>query len=226
MGVGRRDQRVLDMGTGTGALARGFARAGCVVTGIDPSLALLDQARHLDAAAEVNITYMVGRAEDTGLEAEGWDVVSAGQCWHWFDRDRAAAEVRRLLAAAGTLVICHLDYLPLPGNVCSATEALILQYNPRWTMAGGTGIHGEWTVEVAVADFEQIETFSFDVTIPFTHEAWRGRMRTCNAIGASLPDASVADFDRALAQLLTERFPQEPIFVPHRTWALVARTPS
>jgi SAM-dependent methyltransferase len=225
MGAGRRGQRVLDLGTGTGALARGFARSGCSVTGLDPSTPLLDQARQLDAAARVNITYVVGRAEDTGLTPGAWDVVTAAQCWHWFDRDRAAAEARRLLAARGTLVICYLDYLPLPGNVCSATESLILQYNPRWTMAGGTGIHGEWTVEIGVAGFDRIETFSFDVTIPFSHEAWRGRMRTCNAIGASLPDAGVANFDRALTQLLTERFPSEPIFVPHRAWALVARAP-
>lgn len=226
MRVGRRGQRVLDLGTGTGALARRFARAGCAVTGLDPSHALLDQARRLDIKAQVSISYVVGRAEDTGLRAGGWDVVSAAQCWHWFDRQRAAWEARRVLAAGGALVICHLDYLPLPGNVCQATEALILQYNQRWSMAGGTGIYGEWTVEVAAAGFERIETFSFDVTIPFTHEQWRGRMRTCNAIGASLPEATVADFDQALAQLLAEQFPDEPICVAHRSWALVARAPS
>jgi SAM-dependent methyltransferase len=226
MGIGRRGQRVLDLGTGTGALARGFARAGCAVTGLDPSAALLDQARRLDVQAQMSIEYVVGHAEETGLEAGGWDVVSAAQCWHWFERKRAAREARRLLVPGGTLVICHLDYLPLPGNACEATEALILRYNPGWPMAGGTGIHGEWTVEVAGAGFERIETFSFDVTIPFTHEQWRGRMRTCNAVGASLPDATVAEFDQALARLLAERFPDEPIFVGHRSWALVAQAPS
>jgi SAM-dependent methyltransferase len=225
IGVGQRGHSVLDLGTGTGALARGFARRGCAVTGLDLSPALLDQARRLDATAGVSITYMVGRAEDTGLEAGGWDVVTAAQCWHWFERDRAAVEARRLLAPGAALVICHLDYLPLPGNVCSATEALVLEYNPRWAMAGGTGIHGEWTVEVAGAGFERIETFSFDVELPFTHDQWRGRMRTCNAIGASLPDATVAAFDRALGQLLAAQFPEEPISVPHRSWALVARAP-
>jgi SAM-dependent methyltransferase len=225
MGVGRRGQRVLDLGTGTGGFARGFAHAGCAVTGLDPSRRLLDQARRLDVEAHVSITYVVGWAEDTGLDAGGWEVVSAAQCWHWFDRGRAAGEARRLLVPGGALVICHLDYLPLPANVCHATEALILQYNPGWSMAGGTGIHGEWTVEVDAAGFEQIETFSFDVTIPFTHEQWRGRMRTCNGIGASLPDETVAEFDRALARLLAEQFPDEPLLVRHRSWALVARAP-
>src|SRR3974390_1643090 len=120
MGVGRRGQRVLDLGTGTGALARGFARAGCAVTGLDPARALLEQARRLDAVAGVQTVYVVGCAGDAGLGGGRWDAVTAGQCWHRFDRDRAAAEARRLLTAGGSLAICHLDYLSSPGNVCAA----------------------------------------------------------------------------------------------------------
>ena len=40
-------------------------------------------------------------AEDTGLPAHAWDVVSAGQCWHWFDQPRVTAEARRLLVDGG-----------------------------------------------------------------------------------------------------------------------------
>ncbi|MFI5352650.1 MAG: SAM-dependent methyltransferase, partial [Candidatus Binatales bacterium] len=34
-GIGRRGERILDLGTGTGTLGRGFARRGCDVTGLD-----------------------------------------------------------------------------------------------------------------------------------------------------------------------------------------------
>lgn len=40
-GIGRAGQRVLDLGTGTGSLARGFARRGCRGVGIDPSESML-----------------------------------------------------------------------------------------------------------------------------------------------------------------------------------------
>jgi SAM-dependent methyltransferase len=225
MGIARPGQCVVDLGTGTGALARGLARCGCRVTGVDVAGALLDQARRLDAPAGLQIDYRVGRAEQTGLPGGGWDVVTAGQCWHWFDRDQAATEARRLLGSAGCLVICHHDYLAQPGNLCAATEALILQFNPEWMMAGSTGIYPAWTQDAGRAGFVRLETFSFDHTIGFTHEAWRGRMRTCNAIGPSLQPQQIADFDQALAQLLCERFPAEPLWVPHRVWAMVAWVP-
>jgi SAM-dependent methyltransferase len=226
MGVGLPGQRVVDLGTGTGALARGLARLGCHVTGVDIADALLGEARRRDSSAGVGIAYRVAPAESTGLPAGCWDVVAAGQCWHWFNRPEAAAEARRLLGRSGCLVICHHDYLSLPGNVCAATEALILQLNPRWSMAGSTGIYPAWTVDAGRAGFERIETFSFDGLITFSHEAWRGRMRTCNGVGASLPPETIAEFDRALEQLLREQFPSETLAVPHRVWAMVARVPA
>lgn len=226
LGACSAGQKVLDLGTGTGALARGFAQRGLHATGLDPADALLAEARRLDADAGVQVDYRVGRAESTGLQTGAFDVVSAGQCWHWFDAPRAATEIRRLLRPGGALVVCSLDYLVLPGNVCAATEELILARNPGWRWAGGCGIHPRWVHDADLAGFERLESFSFDLVIPFTHEAWRGRIRACNGVGASLPDRAVADFDAALADLLADAFRSEPLEVLHRVWALVARSPS
>ena len=40
-GIGLAGQNILDLGTGTGSLARGFARRGCKVIGLDPAEPLL-----------------------------------------------------------------------------------------------------------------------------------------------------------------------------------------
>src|SRR5215217_4819901 len=140
-GVGLPGVRVLDLGTGTGTLARGFARRGCTVTGLDPAAPMLEQARRLDEEASVRVEYVVGWAEETGLPDASFDVVTAGQCWHWFDRPKAAQEVRRLLAPNGCLVIAHFDWIPLPDNIVEATEKLIEQHNPEWRMSGGRGMY-------------------------------------------------------------------------------------
>lgn len=224
-GVGGGEQRVVDLGTGTGTLARGFARRGCHVVGIDPSPAMLEQARLLGESERVAVVYRVASAEATGLPDEYADVVSAGQCWHWFDRPSAALEARRVLKRTGALVIAHLDWLPLRANVVELTERLILTHNPAWRMAGGCGIHPQWLTDVAEAGFTDIESFSYDLVIPYTHEGWRGRIRASAGVSASLPAEAVAVFDAELQALLQQRFPAPNLEVLHRVFAVVSRSP-
>lgn len=213
---------MLDLGTGTGTLARGFASRGCIVTGLDPSQAMLDEARRIDAESRVSVNYVAGRAEEPPFDDATFDVVGAGQCWHWFDRARAAVQVRRVLKPGGRVVIAHFDWIPLPGNVVDATEHLIMRHNPQWKMNGGTGLHPRSLADVAIAGFTGIETFSFDIGVPYTHEAWRGRIRASAGVAASLPPQNVAEFDDDLARLLERDFPEDPLTVLHRIWVLAA----
>jgi SAM-dependent methyltransferase len=225
-GIGKPGQPVVDLGTGTGTVARGFARRGCLVVGIDPSEPLLEQARRLDAAEGLSVEYRTGRAEDTGLPSGAVEVVSAGQCWHWFDRPRAAREVARILRPEGAIVIAHFDWIPLAGNVVRATESLIELHNPAWKFGGGLGVHPKWLRDLGEAGFRQIETFSYDVAVPYTPEGWRGRIRASAGVGASLPQQKVLEFDKALAHLLATRFPGEILEIPHRVFAAIARAPA
>lgn len=222
-GVIRAGERALDLGTGTGTVARGLARRSLRVTGLDRSDALMAEARRLDAEAGVSIDYRVAAAEATELPDGAFDLVTAGQCWHWFERKRAAAEVRRLLGPAGRLVIAHFDWLPLPGNVVEATEALILKHNPAWALGGGTGLHPQWLTDVRVAGFREVESFSYDVDVAYSHEAWRGRIRASAGVAASLEPAAVARFDAEHAAMLAGRFPADPLAVPHRVFAVLCR---
>ncbi|MBV8062320.1 MAG: methyltransferase domain-containing protein [Nevskia sp.] len=220
-GIGIPGQRVLDLGTGTGSLARGFARSSAVVTGLDISPLLLEQARALDRAEDLHIEYRVARAEASGFADGQFDLVSAGQCWHWFERPRAAAEVRRVLRPGGQVLIAHFDWLPLPGNVVTATEALILKHNPAWHLAGGSGIHPRWFADLAEAGFEDLESFSYDEPVGYTREAWRGRIRASAGVAASLPPERVALFDQEHREMLERSFPQDPLRIPHRVFALI-----
>lgn len=218
-------RRALDLGTGTGTVARGLARAGLRVTGLDPSAPLLAQAADLAARDGLTVEWIEGRAEATGLPAGGFELVTAGQCWHWFDRPRAAAEAARLLVPGGRLVIAHYDWLVLPGNLLEATEALIRAHNPAWQAADGTGFYPRWAADLTLAGFEEVESFSFDAPAVYSHEAWRGRIRASAGVAASLAPAQVEAFDRQLAELLAARFPADPQPVPHRVFAIGGRRP-
>ena len=218
----RRADRVLDLGTGTGTLARGFAARGCDAVGLDRSSALLDEARDLDSRAGVSVRYVEGLAEELPFAAASFDVVCAGQCWHWFDRPRVAAQAHRVLVPWGRLVIAHFDWIPLSGNVVAATEGLIERHNPQWKMGGGNGIHAYELADAANAGFVNVESFSFDVGVGYTQEAWRGRIRASAGVAASLSPAGVAAFDEELAALLRQGFPKV-LSVPHRVWCVVSR---
>lgn len=224
-GVGLPSQTIVDLGTGTGTVARGFAQRGGQVMGIDPSVSLMAQAKQLDELAGVVVEYRVGRAEETGLAAQSVDVVSAGQCWHWFDRPRAAQEVARILRPDGVVVIAHFDWLPLKGNVVEATEQLIMKHNPQWHLGGGYGLYPAWLRDLGEAGFRQIETFSYDEPAIYTPVAWRGRIRASAGVGASLSPEQVAIFDQELATILAEKYPGEQLAIPHRVFAVIARAP-
>ena len=225
-GTVRHGDRLLDLGTGTGALARGFAARGCTVTGLDPSPAMLAEARRLAEAAGTAAIFRDGRAEHTGEPDGSFDVVAAGQCWHWFDGTAAATEIDRVLCRGGTALTAHFDWLPTPGSVAHATEKIVLHVNPDWPFGGGNGVHPQAMVDLAAAGFVDIESFSYDVDVPYGHVAWRGRMRASAGVAAVLDPARVAVFDTALKQVLAERFPKDPLTVRHRVWVVRARKPT
>lgn len=224
-GFGHPGQRLLDLGTGTGALARVFQKAGCQVTGLDPSAQMLLGARQLADASQPAINWLQASAEQTGLRDQSFDLVSAGQCWHWFGAQAAAGEIARVLKPDGRLLIAQFDWLPLAGNLVAVVEELILRYSPDWHLGGGTGLYPERFVQLGEAGYQDIESFSFDVQVPYSHAAWRGRIRASAGVGGSLPPAEVARFDAEHRELLQEGFPQDPLAVPHRVFAILARPP-
>lgn len=139
----------------------------------------MEEARRIDRTASITVRYMEAAAEHTGFPEASFDLVIAGQWWFWFDRPRAASEARRIVKSGGHLVIAHFDWIPLPGNVADLTEKLIEKHNPKWKLGGSVGIHSRCLADVASAGFRRLETFSFDLDVPYSHEAWRRSTETC-----------------------------------------------
>ena len=71
-----------------------------------------------------------------------------------------------------------------------------------------------WAADVSGAGFSGIETFSYDVEVPYTHVAWRGRIRASAGVAASLPAEAVESFDNEHAAMLAERFAERTIGGP------------
>ncbi|MBC7772482.1 MAG: class I SAM-dependent methyltransferase [Pyrinomonadaceae bacterium] len=215
---------VADIGAGTGLVGIELAKRGARVVAVDPSREQLDQAARSAQAARVQLRVQQAKAEATGLPDASVNLYIASQAWHWFDPVKAGAEARRLLKPGGFIVTVSFDYLPGRSEVARMTESLILKYNTTWPLADGNGCHIRPLYDLPAAGFIELQQFSYEHQQVFTHEGWRGRMRTCNGVGASLPREQVQAFDADLATLLREHFP-DPVGIAHRVWVVVARQP-
>ncbi|MER5336419.1 class I SAM-dependent methyltransferase [Micromonospora sp. NPDC002717] len=91
--------RVVELGAGTGILTRGVLALGHEVVPVEPDPGM--RAR-LDAVTP-GTTAVAGSAESVPLPDGAADAVLAGQAYHWFDRERAHAEIARLLRPGGVL---------------------------------------------------------------------------------------------------------------------------
>lgn len=214
----------VDVGAGTGVVTLELAKRGARVVGVDPSQNQLDALmRQASALGLEYVATVCAKAEETGLESGVFDLWVASQAWHWFDPVKAGAEAMRLLKSGGLAVCCNFDYLPGRSELARKTEDLILKYTPDWPMSGGTGCHVRPLFELPAAGLNLVEQVSYEHEQVFTHEGWRGRMRTCNGIGAHHPREVVEAFDRELGELLKREFPEDPLTVTHRVWWTIAR---
>ena len=202
-GIGEAGQRLLDIGTGTGLLARRFAAMDLQVYGIDVADAQIAMARSAAQREGLDIDFSVASAESLPFAQASMDVITANQCWIYFDLDRTIPELCRVLEPDGLLVVSHFSFLPRLDPIVAASEALVLQHNPDWGGADWDGYlpaEPRWSREA----LNLVGFFTYDEAIPFTRESWRGRMRALRGIAASLTPDQVAAFDAEHDQLLAE----------------------
>jgi SAM-dependent methyltransferase len=97
---------LIDLGTGPGLLALGFAPYVGRIVGVDPEPAMLDAARRAAASAGHALTLIEGKAETLGPDIGSFDVVTIGRALHWMDREPTLARLDRLVARDGAIAIC------------------------------------------------------------------------------------------------------------------------
>jgi len=116
--------RVLDIGTGTGNLALRCAAMGGVVTGLDPSVAMLRKARE-KTSSDLDVTYRqsAGPFLHIPYPDGSFDAVVSSYAFHHVptcDKPAAVREMLRVLAPGGTWVLGDLVFI----NAAAEAEAL------------------------------------------------------------------------------------------------------
>ncbi|GAA3820672.1 class I SAM-dependent methyltransferase [Nocardioides panacisoli] len=97
--TGDQPLSVLELGAGTGKLTRALVELGHDVHATEPDPAMLDR---LARSVDVTRLSQTGAEEIPAADAS-FDIVIAGQSYHWFDKERALPEIARVLKRGGSL---------------------------------------------------------------------------------------------------------------------------
>jgi ubiquinone/menaquinone biosynthesis C-methylase UbiE len=95
---------VADIGAGTGLLAELFLKHGNRVLGVEPNREMREAGARL-LADYPQYSAVDGTAEATTLADQSVDFITAGQAFHWFDRQKARAEFARILRPEGWVAL-------------------------------------------------------------------------------------------------------------------------
>lgn len=196
-------QKVLDLGTGTGVLPRNMYRYGAKWTGTDISDNQIAEAKRLANDANMCIDFQAVATEDIDFPDNSFDVITACQCFWYFDHERVAPKLARMLKPNGRLLILYMAWLPYEDKIAGASEDLVLKYSPNWSGAG------EVKKPIHIPDamynyFDLVSHEEYDLAIPFTRDTWHGRVRACRGVGASLNQAELESWDQEHRMLLSE----------------------
>jgi SAM-dependent methyltransferase len=104
---------IADIGAGTGMLAEVFLENGNRVLAVEPNQDMREQMRPFVEAQlgcpAPQLEIIDATAEATTLPDASVDLVAAGRAFHWFDKDRALAEFRRILKPNGWVALIAAD---------------------------------------------------------------------------------------------------------------------
>jgi SAM-dependent methyltransferase len=211
----RPGHTVLDVGTGTGNAAVLAARAGGVVTGVDPTPELLAVAAHRARQENLTIVWQQGAAERIDAANHTFDrVLSVFGAMYSPNPAAAANELVRCCRPGGCIVVTAWT----PDSLMAATNRAVAPYLPP-PPPGGTPptkwgdadfIHGLFTSEDATVT-TTTATVRFD--FPSLHAAADFWTRTAGHLQAEKPrldshgtwEGMLADLKGCFADASTDR---------------------
>jgi SAM-dependent methyltransferase len=192
--AGRPGLDVLDVGCGTGIVARLFQAAGCRVLGVDPDARMAELARGKGVDVEV------ATVEAWEPAGRAFDAVVAGQAWHWIDPVAGAAKAAAALRPGGRLAVFWNAFQP-PADLNAAFGAVYRRVLPDLPMlhTGMPGADGYAVLGDRAADgmrqaggFGDAEQWRFDWHRPYSRAEWLDQVPTFGGFN-KLPPAQQAE---------------------------------
>src|SRR5262245_28285554 len=167
------DSIIADVGSGTGILTEMLLRNGNLVYGIEPN-------REMREAAEGLLKYyprfrsVASRAEETTLPDHSVDFITAGQSFHWFDREKTRVEFARILKPQGWVTLIWNERVTTTTPFLVAYEQLLKEYSTDYERIDHRQINDD-----VIRDFFGSDRFRlkrFNNSQVFDYEGVKGRL--------------------------------------------------
>src|SRR5664279_709480 len=126
------EHRIVDVGCGTGLLAKIFLENGNHVLGVEPNANMREAGEHYLTSCE-KFGMAPGSAENTSLPDQYADFVIAGQAFHWFHPETTRQEFARILKSGGWAVLIWHDRDMESTAFLRAYEEFLVRYSTDYT---------------------------------------------------------------------------------------------
>lgn len=213
-------QKILDIGTGTGVLPRNMYKYGAEWTGTDISENQIATAKKLSYG--MNISYYAVPTEKLDFPDNSFDVITACQCFWYFDHEKVMSDFYRMLKPDGCILVLYMAWLPYEDRIAGESEKLVLKYNPKWSGAGET-VHQIFIPDCYHEYFNLTYHEECPLKVHFTRESWNGRLKACRGIGASLSETEISAWEYEHKKLLSEIAPPEFDIIHYTAFAELKR---
>lgn len=121
------DGEIADIGAGTGIFSKLLLNRGSCVTAVEPNQAMR-KAAESELGGKPGFHMISGSAEETGLPDQSVNHIVCAQAFHWFDRNAAQMEFRRILKPGGKVVLIWNSRITQGTPFLEAYEELLLTY--------------------------------------------------------------------------------------------------
>ncbi|HMK97395.1 MAG TPA: class I SAM-dependent methyltransferase [Acidimicrobiales bacterium] len=197
----------LDVGTGTGISARPFQQEGCRVLGVEPDERMAELARRGGLEVEV------ARFEEWGPAGRTFDVVIAGQTWHWVDPVVGASKAANVLRPGGRIAL-FWNIMSFPPDFAQAFSNVyrhVLPGFPFFQSGAPGGVESYAPLLEKATDgirqcgaFGEPEQWRFDWERPYTRDEWLEQVPTFGG-HTQVPPEKLADLLRGIGDVIDAR---------------------
>ena len=150
------------------------------VTGIDPDIAMLKEAKASAKKNKLPVRYIEGAAEKLPLEKNQFDLIISGAAFHWFANKKAMKQVQRVLKDKGIYAIFWTKNI----DTGIPTIGLDLYRKYKWQ-----GIPKEWRNPENVMQFLKSADFS---NVGALKTPWTEKKTLTESIGLIKTNSSFA----------------------------------